>query len=169
MSKSARWLLFCIYLSTALFVFILFVSAWADKSIRVLHVFEAIPYIAAPLLCEKRPKVGYSLAFASGTFWILIAGFFTTFIRNGFERAIMLIETGTVDRPDILLSVPAFFGTLGISLFSTLGYLQLNNKSWKDFFLLLVMIIAILLFFILIFAAFAPQYLGIFKWLIGSW
>jgi hypothetical protein len=132
----------------------------------VLHVFEAIPYVMAPWLCRKIPKVGYALAFAAGAFWILCAGFLTTFIRNGFERVVEFVETGRVDRPDILLSVPGFMGTFGLVVFGLLGYWQLQDKRGSDFFLFAGMFIAILLFFLLIFFLFTPQYLGMFRQLI---
>src|SRR5258708_14424867 len=94
--------------SAALFIGVLFISAVFDPSIRVLHLFESAPYLIAPWLSRRRPKVGYALAFAGGAFWLWTAGFLTTFIRNGFERIITLVSTGSVDRPDILLSVPVF-------------------------------------------------------------
>lgn len=157
-----------ICISAALFVVVLAVSAWFDSAIRLLHIFEAIPFLLAPWLCQRKPKLGYALAFASGAFWIWTAGFLTTFIGNGFERVIMLIKTGTVDRPDILLAVPGFIGTFGLVVFSLIGYWRLTNKSWKDFLLLLAMALLVFAFFILIFAGFAPQYLGMFRGIIGG-
>jgi hypothetical protein len=166
--KKSRQLNLLISLSAALFVVVLFISAWFDRTIRLLHVFEAIPYLLAPWLCQRKPKTGYALAFASGAFWIWTAGFLTTFIRNGFERVIMFIETGTVDRPDILLAVPGFISTFGLVVFSLFGYWRLADKRWKDLLLLLVIMLLVFVFFILIFAAFAPQYLGMFRWIIGG-
>jgi hypothetical protein len=162
MKKLFNRLSFYISLSASLFVVVLFVSAYFDHSIRVLHVFEAIPFIVAPWLCQRNSKTGYMLAFACGTFWIWTAGFLTSFIRNGFERVIMLLKTGTVDRPDILLAIPGFIGTFGLVVFSLIGYRQLENKRWSDFLQLLVMIVSVFLFFVLIFWVFAPQYLGMF-------
>lgn len=149
-------------LSVALFVLVLIISAWFDASIRVLHVFEALPYCAVPWLCRRKPKAGYSLGFASGAFWLWTAGFLTTFIRNGFERIVMLAESGSVDRPDILLAVPGFMGTLGLVVFSLIGYFQLQNKKWNDILLFLAMLVLVFLFFILIFALFTPHYLQMF-------
>ena len=157
-----------ITLSGALFVFVLIVSAWFDNSIRMLHTFEAIPFLVSPWLCYRKPKTGYMLAFACGAFWIWTAGFLTTFIRNGFERVVIFIQTGTVDRPDILLAVPGFIGTFGLVVFSLIGYWSLANKTWKDLLLLLALIVLVFLFFILIFTVFMPRYLGMFKWIVGG-
>jgi hypothetical protein len=166
--KKSLQLNLLISLSAALFVVVLFVSAWFDSTIRLLHVFEAIPYLLSPWLCLRKPRAGYTLAFACGAFWIWTAGFLTTFIRNGFERVIALLKTGTVDRPDILLAVPGFIGTFGLVIFSLIGYWRLDNKNWKDLLLLLAMMLLVFLFFLFIFAAFAPQYLGMFRWIVGG-
>src|SRR5207247_10411286 len=97
----------------AAFVVVLAVSAYWDRRIRVLHVFESLPYIAAAILCLRRSKVGYALGAASGASWLWMAGFLTTFIRNGFQRLLMLYRHGGVDRPAILIAGPAASDTGG--------------------------------------------------------
>jgi hypothetical protein len=56
----------------------------------------------------------------------------TTFIRNGFERLEMLARTGSVDRPDILIAVPAALAAAGLALSSAIGYGRLSYKTWRD-------------------------------------
>src|SRR5436190_18310285 len=99
-----------------LFVAILAFAAYWDPTIRVLHVFESLPYITAAVLCVRRNRFGYPLAFASGGFWLWTAGILTSFIRNGFERLATLFHTGSVDRVDILIAVPAAIATGGLVL-----------------------------------------------------
>src|SRR2546426_214698 len=89
------------------FVVILGIAAYWDPTIRVLHVFESLPYVMAAVLSLRRQKSGYMLGAASGAFWLWTAGTLTTFVRNGFERVAMLVRTGHVDRPDILIAAPA--------------------------------------------------------------
>ncbi len=146
----------------AIFVVILAIAAYFDPTIRVLHVFEAVPYAVAGVLCLRRNKVGYVLAAVSGGFWLWMAGFRTSFIRNGFERVAMLARTGTVDRVDILIAAPAALATGGLVLFSLFGYLRLPDKSWRDILTLLAASVLVPVFFIAIFWAFAPRYLGLF-------
>src|SRR5258708_38861262 len=88
------------------FVGVLAVAAYFDPSIRLLHVFEALPYLLAAALCLRRIKFGYVLAAVSGAFWLWTAGCLTTFVRNGFERDPMLARTGAVDRVADLISPP---------------------------------------------------------------
>lgn len=149
------------------FVVVLAVSAYWDASIRVLHAFEAIPYLAAAFLCLRRVRFGYPIGAVSGGFWLWSASFLTTFVRNGFEQLSILIHTGHVGRPDILIAAPAAITTGGLLLFSLIGYLLLEAKSWRDAALFVAALILVPAFFIGIFAAFAPQYLGMFQRLLG--
>jgi len=150
------------------FVAILGIAAYWDRTIRVLHVFESIPFIVAAVLCLRQRKSGYMLGAASGAFWLWMAGTLTNFVRNGFERVAMLLRTGHVDRLDILIAAPAAAVTGGLVLCSLWGYSRVRNKSWTDLVLFVVATGAVGGFFITIFAAFAPQYLGMFRHLFGK-
>jgi hypothetical protein len=144
------------------FITVLLISAYWDRSIRALHVFEAVPYALAGVLCLRQNKFGYALGVASGAFWLWMAGFLTTFIRNGFESIAMLIRTGTVARPDLLIAVPAAFAAGGLVLFAVVGYSSLPGKSSRDIGWWVAAALVVPLFFLSIFAVFAPQYLAIF-------
>jgi hypothetical protein len=148
--------------SAALFVVMLAVAAYWDSSIRVLHVFEALPYLLAAALITRQRRFGYLLGVASGAFWLWTAGFLTTFIRNGFERLTSLLRTGHVDRWDIFIAVPAAVGTGGLVLFSAVSYLRSADKPPTDAVRFLGTCVLVTGFFILIFRVFAPQFLGMF-------
>jgi hypothetical protein len=105
---------------------------------------------------------------ASGAFWLWKAGTLTTFIGNGFECLAMLLRTGHVDRLDVLIAAPAACVTSGLVVFCLWGYFRIRDKSWTDLGLFLVTFGVVALFFVAIFAAFAPQYLGMFKHLLGT-
>ena len=150
-------------LCSLVFVCVLAIAAYWDRTIRVLHLFEAFPYVLAAVLCLRQRKLGYALGVVSGAFWLWMAGFLTTFVGNGFERLDMLVRTGSVDRPDILIAVPAAAATAGLVLLSGAGYARLQNKSWRDVMPFAAAIVSVPAFFLGIFAAFAPQYLAIFK------
>lgn len=149
------------------FVGVLVISAYWDRTIRVLHVFEALPYLATAVLCLRQRRFGYLLGAASGGFWLWMAATLSTFVRNGFERVGMLIRTGHVDRPDVLIAAPAACATGGLVIFCFWGYIRRRRLSWNDAGLLLATLGLVAAFFIGIFAAFAPRYLGMFKRLLG--
>lgn len=152
----------------SVFVAVLALAAYWDPRIRVLHVFESLPYLLAAVLCLRRRTFGYALGFVGGVFWLWTAGFLSTFIRNGFERLEMLFRTGAVDRPDVLIAVPAAMATAGLALCCVLGYARLPNKSWRDAAVLGAAVLVIPAFFLGIFAAFMPQYLRLFSGLLSK-
>ena len=138
------------------------IAAYWDAAIRILHLFEAIPYLLAAALIVRRSRIGYMLGIASGAFWLWTAGFLTTFIRNGFERLAALVRTGHVDRWDIFIAVPAAIGAGGLALFGAVSYLRSPDKSPTDAGTFLGTTAIVAVFFVVIFFAFAPQYLGMF-------
>jgi hypothetical protein len=148
------------------FVVVLAVAAYWDPTIRVLHAVEVLPYLAAAILCLRRVRFGYPLGAVSGAFWLWTASFLTSFVRNGFERLSMLVRTGHVDRPDILIAAPAAIACGGLLVFSLLGYLMTPSKSARDFAFFVAALVLVPAFFIAIFTAFAPQYLGMFRRLV---
>src|SRR5438046_7391435 len=141
--------------NAAAFIVILGIAACWDRTIRVLHGFESLPYVVAAALCLRQRKFGYMLGAAAGAFWLWTAGTLTTFVRNGFERVPMLLRTGHVDRPDILIAAPAALVTGGLVVFSLWGYLRLRNKSWSDLGLFVAAMALVAGFFIGLFVAFA--------------
>jgi hypothetical protein len=146
----------------ALFIVVLAIAAYWDRSIRVLHAFEALPYALAGVLCLGRHRFGYLLGMASGVFWLWMAGTLTTFVRNGFEQLAMLVTTGHVDRWDVLIAAPAALSTGGLVAFSLWGYARVRPKAPADFALFVVVLGLVALFFITLFWLFAPQYLRVF-------
>lgn len=150
------------------FIIVLGVAAYWDRTIRVLHVFEALPYAAAAVLCLRQRKLGYMVGAGAGAFWLWTAGTLTTFIRNGIERVAMLVRTGHVDRLDILIAVPAALAAAGLVIFSLWGYSRLRDKSWRDLGLFVAVTTLVAGFFVAIFAVFAPRYIGMFSHMFGS-
>jgi len=134
-------------------------AAYWDPTIRVLHVFEAVPFLLAAFLAARRSKVGYALGVASGVFWLWLAGWLVTFVRNGFEMLAVLLRTGKMVRPDVLIAAPAAVGTAALVIFSLVGYIRLHNKSWRDVGVFGAAFVVVPAFFVGIFAAFAPQFL----------
>jgi len=145
--------------SAALFVGILALAAYWDSSIRVLHLFEAVPFVLAGGLGARRRKLGYALGVASGLFWLFQAGYLVTFVRNGFEVLAASLRAGHILRPDTLIAVPAAIGAGGLLLGSLVGYATLRNKSPRDAGLFAAALIGVAVFFFAILVVFAPQFL----------
>jgi hypothetical protein len=148
-----------IWASSALFVLVLVLAAYWDPTIRVLHVFEAVPFLLAAFLSARNSKVGYALGVASGGFWLWLAGWVVTFVRRGFEVLAVLLRTGEMGRPDVLIAAPAAVASAALVIFSLVGYIRLRNKSWRDVGVFGAAFVAGPAFFVGMFAAFAPQFL----------
>ncbi len=132
----------------------------------MLHVFEAVPYVLAAVLCLRQSKLGYAIGLVSGAFWLWMAGSLTTFVWNGFQRVTMLIRTGSVDRADVLIAAPAAIAMAGLVLSSVIGYARLPGKRWRDLAIVIAVVVLVPAYFLAIFAAFTPQYLGMFRRLV---
>jgi hypothetical protein len=152
---------------SGIFIAVLAVAAYWDRTIRLLHLFESLPYLIAAFLCLRNRKSGYILAFAAGVFWLWTAGTLTTFVRNGFERLAMLVTTGHVDRPDILIAVSAAISTAGLVVFGIWSYWRLPDKQWRDLGTFTLALALVATWFVGIFALFAPRYLGMFRRLLS--
>ena len=149
------------------FIVVLAISAYLDPSIRVLHAFEAIPYGVAAALCLRHSKAGYMLGVAGGTFWLWMASTLTTFVRNGFERVAMLIQTGSVDRWDVFIGAPAAIATGGLAIVSLGGYASMRSKAPRDVLGFVGLFAAVAAYFLLMFWLVAPEYLGMFEPLVS--
>jgi hypothetical protein len=145
------------------FVIVLAISAYWDRSIVVLHVLEAVPYVVAAMLCVRRQTFGYALGAASGAFWLWIAAGQTTFVRNGFERAAMLLRTGSVDRWDVFIAAPAALATGGLVVFSVGSYLRGPKALLRDVSMLATAVVLVIAYFVAIFATTGPQYLPLIR------
>ncbi len=163
---SSRWLDIAAAISAIAFVVVLGVAAYWDRSIRVLHVFEAVPYLVATVLCVRQRPFGYALGFVSAVFWLWMGGGLTTFVWNGFQRLEMLVRTGSVDRLDILIAVPAAAATTVLALSAAAGYARLPGKRWRDAGVFAATAVLVPAYFLAIFAAFMPQYLEMFRRLV---
>jgi hypothetical protein len=150
------------------FIGVLAVAAYWDRSIRILHVFESLLYSLTAVLCLRHSTLGYALGMVAGAFWLWMAGFLTTFVRNGFERLDILVRTGSIDRPDILIAVPAAVSMTGLLLLSCAGYARLRGKSWRDVTLFAAAIVSVPVFFVVLFTVCAPQYLAMFKGVVNK-
>jgi hypothetical protein len=115
----------------------------------------------------RKSTLGYAVGFVSSVFWLWMAGSLTTFVWNGFQRVAMLMRTGAVDRPDVLIAAPAAMATAVLALSSIAGYARLPGKSWRDAAIIAAALVLVPAYFLAIFAAFMPQYLEMFRRLLS--
>jgi hypothetical protein len=151
-----------ITLGGVIFMLVLFVSAYWEADIRWLHFFQAWMYIAAIALVWKNSKWGLFIGFGAAVFWNYTTLFVNTFLKNGLEQASLLIHSGHLLRPDLFISVPAWFGNLCVIVGCCVVYIRRSDKNRGDASRALVAFAAATAFFALIMALFQPRYLALF-------
>ncbi len=161
--KAVEWL---IVGGAAVFIAMLVVAAYWEASIRWLHFFQAWMYVAAIALSLRKNRWGYFVGFAAGFFWDYANLFVTTFFRNGLEEAQRWMSSGHLQRADLLIAVPAWFGNLALVAGCAWAYLPAKDKRWSDVARLAAAFAATMGFFALDMAIFQPQYLGLFRGLL---
>jgi len=144
------------------FIGILFISAYWDPSIRWLHFFQAWLYIAVVYLAFRQNRWGYFLGIVTAAFWDYTVLFVNNFFHSGRVQLDILLTTGTLPRPDLLIAVPAVLANLLVIVGCVWGYLRLTKHDWKDVGRLLVSGSVSIGYFACIMALFQPRYLALF-------
>ena len=149
--------------SCAVFIFILALSAVYDRSIRVLHAFQALIYVAVVTLALRRSAWGYGAGCIIAVFWNWTNIIHTTFIANGLRELAHAIQTGRVNRPDQLIAVvaaAAHFALIGACL---AGYFRIKPRgSWEPMKFFAGGLIAVG-YFAGIVILFGPQYIPLLR------
>jgi hypothetical protein len=156
------WLDRAIAVCCLVFIGILFVSAYWDPSIRWLHFFQAWLYVAVIVLTYRQSRWGYFLGIVTAGFWNYGVLFVNNFFQAGRQQFEILLTTGTLPRPDLIISVPAVLAHFVMIGCCVWGYMRLPSRDWKDLPRFACSIVISLGFFALDMAIFQPRYLGIF-------
>jgi hypothetical protein len=85
-----------------------------------------------------------------------------TFLYSGLQRRSEWIHTGHLQRPDLLIAIPAWLASFVVIIGCVWGYWRLRDKSWNDAGKLVLTFLLTTGFFALDMYAFQPRYLGIF-------
>lgn len=144
------------------FIFVLGLSAFWEADIRWLHFFQAWMYIATILLSISRNRWGYFIGISAAGLWNYSTIFANTFFYNGLQQLSQWIHTGQLERPDLIISVPAWISNLAVIVGCIWAYVQLSRKSARDlgrFFLAFALTTG---FFALDMLLFQPRYLAVF-------
>ncbi len=158
-----EWL---ILIGASAFIVVLAVSAYWDSSIRWLHFFQAWMYLATIVLSLRGSRWGYFVGISAAAFWDYTSLFVNTFFYNGLQRLQAWIHTGHIERPDILIAVPAWFANLALICGCLWAYARLPEKRSSDVARFLLAFAVTTGFFALDIALVQPRYLGLFPHLL---
>lgn len=160
MLRAPEWL---IVIGASFFTLVLGVSAFWEPDIRWLHFFQSWMYIATIALSLRKNAWGYFIGISSAGLWNYTNLFVTTFFFNGLQQLSHWARTGHLERPDLLIAVPAWFSNLLVVIGCLWGYSRLPTKSLRDVVRFVGTFILTTGFFALDMALFQPRYLGLFR------
>lgn len=159
MFKAPNWL---ILIGGCFFIMVLGISAFFEADIRWLHFFQAWMYIATIVLSFRGNRWGHFIGMSAAGLWNYANIFATTFFFNGLQQLSRWAHTGQLERPDLLIAVPAWFSNLLVIVGCLWGYSRLQRKNLSDAGRFLLAFALTTGFFALDMALFQPRYLGIF-------
>lgn len=148
---------------SALFVFILWLSAYWEKDIRWLHFFQAWMYVAAVVLALRGSRWGYFIGISAAAFWNYTTVFVNTFFPSGLRWLAASIRGGELKHPDQIISVPAWIGNLLLIVGCVWAYAKLRDKRIGDVPRLLLAFVLTTGFFAAAIAVCQPRYLPLFS------
>ncbi len=161
-SRESNLLQWLILVGACFFILALAVSAYWEADIRWLHFFQAWIYVATIVLSFRRSRWGYFIGISAAGLWDYTNIFATTFLYNGLQRLEEWIHTGHLQRPDLLIAIPAWLSNFLVVVGCIWGYLRLPDRSLKDVGKFVLAFAITTGFFTLDMYVFQPRYLGIF-------
>jgi hypothetical protein len=133
----------------------LFVAALFAPSLRLIHAFQALIYIAVIVLARRNS----AWAFGAGC---LIASFWNYILLRGAATDIWAFVTGKVIRPDVGLQLAAALAHCVLIVACLAGFLRRNpgRKDWARFlsagFVAIAYLVALMI-------TMRPQYIPLLK------
>jgi hypothetical protein len=134
-STNPRWISALILIGAGFFIFALILSAVFDPTIRMLHALQALIYIAVIYLTRKGSAWGYGAGFFIAVLWNYTNLFVTTFIKAGLEQLSILVRTGQLQRPDLVIAVVAAGGHFLLIIACLAAFLRMrpDARRWGQF------------------------------------
>lgn len=145
------------------FIFILWLSAYFDASIRWLHFFQSWMYLATIVLSVGRNRWGYFIGLSAAGLWDYLNLFVTTFFLGGLHWLRASITAGQLQHVDQIIAVPAWIGNLLVIVGCLWAYSRLAEKSLVDVGRFVFAFLLTTGFFVTAIALFQPRYLPLFR------
>ena len=153
---------------SALFIFVLWLSAYLEPDIRWLHFFQAWMYIVAAWLSLRGNRWGYFIGFSAAGLWDYINLFVTTFLVSGLHWLAVSIGAGTLQRIDQLVAIPGWIGNFMVIVGAILGYCRLTDRQLLDAGRLILAFALSTTFFGTVIFFCQPRYVPLFRALLHS-
>ena len=129
------WTRAAILLGSVLFIFALTVSAIIVPRLRLLHLLQALIYVAVIVLTRRNSAWGFGAGAIIATAWNCLNLFVTHLIQAGAGQLWSLLRTGHVSRPDTLMVMVGGVAHLLLIIACLTAFLRLprSMKGWGQF------------------------------------
>jgi hypothetical protein len=154
----SRWIRNSILIGVWFFIFALAVAAIFDPRIRVLHIFQALIYLAVLVLTRRNSPWGFGMGALIAIFWNYI--FLVSLIGLGVETVWINLRSG---RPDLILQLLASLSQVLLIVACLAGFLssQPTIKQWMQF--VAGGLLAVSYFIVSIMILTGPRYMDMLK------
>ncbi len=125
-----------ISIAAGLFILCLVLSAVIVPQLRLLHVFQALIYVAVIALTRRNSPWGFGIGVIIPVAWNCLNLFVTHLFQAGAAQFWSLVRTGRVSRPDTLLVTIGSMAHFLLIIACMAGFIQLQPrmKQWGQFF-----------------------------------
>jgi hypothetical protein len=132
----SRWIRLSIPIGAALFIVALALSAALIPQLRLLHLLQALIYVAVIVLTRRNSPWGYGAGVVVPTAWNCLGLFITHLVQAGGVELWTLLHTHHLSRPDTLAVLLGAVAHSLLIIACIAGFLQLRpgGKQWAQFF-----------------------------------
>jgi hypothetical protein len=131
----SQWTRISILIGASLFILALTGSAILIPQLRLLHLLQALIYVAVIVLTRRNSPWGFGAGVFIAAAWNGLSLFVTHLIQAGAAQLWSLVRTGHVSRPDTLMVLVGGIGHFVLIIASIAGFFQLKPrmKQWGQF------------------------------------
>lgn len=132
----SRWIRVSISVGAGLFILALALSAVVVPQLRLLHLFQALIYVAVIVLTRRNSAWGFGVGVIIPVLWNSLNLFVTHLFQAGVGVFLSFLRTGHVSRPDTLMVPVGGLAHCLLIVACMAGFLQLRPgmKQWGQFF-----------------------------------
>jgi hypothetical protein len=133
---SSRWKRVSIPIGVGLFVFALAGSAFLVPQLRLLHVLQALIYVAILALARHNSPWGFGIGVIIPTAWNCLNLFVTHLFQKGAVQFWSLVRTGHVSQPVPMLVMVGGLAHFLLIIACMAAFIRLrpHMKQWGQFF-----------------------------------
>lgn len=165
-ANKTRWISASILAGAGFFIFALILSAVFDPKIRVLHALQTLIYVAVIVLARRGSAWGFGAGAFIAALWNYTNLFVTTFIKAGLEQLSILLHSGQLKRPDLLIAVVAAAGHFLLIAACLAGFLR-SRPGPRELAQFFAGGVVAVVYFVAIIVWTGPQYVGLIKRVFG--